>query len=620
MIVKRINEVSYDEEKLLDLCEEYKINPEIPKFYISRIKSEERHTKLSIPCGTGKTVGLGIAMAACPDLYVIYVASNHKRLEEFQNILKKFMIETDYISQSKQLHNYTGIRVPGIIMTTSMLLQFNDVGLRNVYIGGRLMTVDRLLIIDECPNLFNPISFSPVDIAIFYKTCRDLNLIRSIDTVTPPAILTSALGIKLIRDLYRNGSITINFDLGLQISDKVAVDPKTDAEGRSYFISRAISHLGLEGKLDNVVDYVINEADLNDWITVVLSPASVFLDRLDRSIITDATSDLYSDLLPGKVETLGMNKEYNKYIEKVMDLNTLLDLYLFNIDKNSIIETFDNMIPKIQNLLKEVQGPTYLVTYNSCIYNGDGRDKVIKEDFFETLSKYYKTVYIHPDKDFILCRNSPNKVEFDDKDNLITEKFDLLISNYNRNRGSNIFRNCRNVILIGGFYQKIGNIQKLIEDNDMNVSPELIQENLAISDAIQEISRGCIRQRKEDLKQTIYLFGDKNWKNKVCKELNTELASYKHSEIDSIILKASLYIKENSKNSRKASALEIARRICEDSLMSDRGRISFKNEVKVLAANGEIATQYARPGEFIKIMTKELDYTEQEAEKVIDWS
>ena len=58
------------------------------------------------------------------------------------------------------------------------------------------------------------------------------------------------------------------------------------------------------------------------------------------------------------------------------------------------------------------------------------------------------------------------------------------------------------------FNYSLNDIESLLEGLKETADKYEIQHDLSVSDAVQEISRGCLRQRNINKKQNVFLLGD----------------------------------------------------------------------------------------------------------------
>ena len=605
-MVNKFNEeidFSYNSDVIYENCFEYNIDSKIPLFYIKYFQDGEiMDLNLTLPCGVGKTLGLAIALKACPNLFLTYVASNHKRLRDFADYLDLLDVQYTLVTDSEQLNENRLVLDKVILMTSSMMIQFYNSSLSGI--SKARVRIERTLIIDECPKILTPIAYNRLMLYNFYKVC-----LQEVFTVNnkyePPFILMNEYTSLNIRNLFEIGAIRVLDDLAINKRKRVLEDT-LDLEAKSYFLTRV---LGRDRCLDIKDFYKSFELTYDEnkiYSSLVLTPAEVILDRYKKTLILDATADLYSEVLPGVNESLGIKKEYDKYIDKIYDLNDLYELrdYKYLTKKSEIIEKFPELIHRlISNLTKNKK--TYLVTYNSAIYE---ENKIIKGSIYNILKEFYQRIENDPEGDFIYCSNN-NSTEI--------VPGDLLIANYNRNRGTNKFRECDNIILLGQFNLPLNQLISLQEGLETEIAPNELQLKLSIGDAVQEISRGCLRQRKEDKRETIYLFGTHEWKLGICKYLNMSLSATSKTEEQSLETKLLDYKLNNQNNSRKYNYLRVVDLILEDSIYSPRFYLNY--EYQILKNPEPFPSDYYRPWNFINKIMKELGLTEEEVNKITSW-
>ena len=478
-----VKEYNCDLNLLLQLCNKYNIDPIIPIKYIQTIKSEGNYYQ-NLQCGTGKTIGLAIAAKVVPDLSFNYVASTHSRLREFVDTLLRLQVNHYYLTASRLVINdYSVVQASRIIiLTSSMLLQF-DYSKIEYFIRGSKYNY-RPLIIDELPKIILQVLYDLKSWNLFTK-----NLPKSYNYSKCSSV----------SDLFSNEDLYVTFDEALNSVPK----------GNSEYLKKAFySKLHILKRLSEKnypqpKDYSDN-LDEFEYNVAYLSIFDVYLSKAKTTIILDATSDLYYEVLSSKPMFPHVTRDYSSFIEDCyyMHLN-----YGFKQRDNII----NNLIKYIKSFLPELfklEGPYYLATHNSSVYDGMGEEKVVQDDIMNQFKQIFKQVYTNDNKDFILCRSSDNEIKLDDFGRVLAEDTDLFISNYGRSRGSNYFRDCRTVWLLGSFFLPDNELRQMLNDTSINLDYKRLQTNLAIADGVQEISRGCIRKRKIDEKMNIIMMGD----------------------------------------------------------------------------------------------------------------
>lgn len=482
------------EDLLQELCAKYNISPAVPRAYIEQY-SEKDLKHLAIGCGIGKTVGLAIALKCCPDLYVIYMSSTHSRLTEFVNLLHEFGVGYHYMKQSKEVDprydDLADIEISKALILTNCMFQLVP---QDLILGANKtgkIWVERMIVVDELPP-------------ILLKVCYD----------TP--------GYKFIKGKFSQQGLHEGEWNKMKNIDRIFKEehiytPYNDiltlpSVARSvvqfgYYKSAKAKHQLLTKlhQRDITVPKLYHEnPEVEDYTNFYLSIKDVFLVKNLTGIIMDATADLYSEILGTTPMNIEVIKDYARFIDKFYYTHLAFDFSQRDFIINNLMKILDTYLPT----LRTYPGPYYICTHNSSIYEGWGEEKVAKEDIMEALLQRFKIVETNDNKDFLLCRNSDKEIETDKYGRLIIEPDDVLVSNFNRVRGSNFFRDCRTVMLIGSFLLPESELQEMIEDNNYHINPKKLQLNLAIADAVQEISRGCLRQRNINKKQNVFLLGD----------------------------------------------------------------------------------------------------------------
>lgn len=600
---------NYDRQKLVDLCIQYDIDQRIPKFYLDyddkRLAEDgEDLTKLVLPCGVGKTVGLAIALAARKNMYIMYVASNHKRLEEFGNTLTEFGVDYTYIRSSQEINVLGIVNQTCVLMTTSMLLQFFGTTFAVRFgMGGKILR--RTLIIDECPKLMTPILYCRTLLYSFRETCDKLGLIINYD-YKPPFIKLSYFPGALMKALFRFGAFRVLGDLAIN-SDKHELESEIDLEAKCFFIARALARSPREDLRAMITNQDLEIARNEKMSRMVLSAEEVYGGRFNKTLILDATADLSENCLKGTTENLGIEKSYNKYINKVINLNNYYQLLDNSKEKSGILIEFVDIFMKIKPLLDKTGKRNYIVTYKDAIYDqGD-----IRCDLIEYMNSQYENFEVDPEGDYLRWWTI-QKDKFGDE-----EIYETMISNYNRNRGTNKFRNCDNVVLIGQFNYPLNDIESLLEGLKETADKYEIQHDLSVSDAVQEISRGCLRKRLENNKENIYLFGDSSWIDSISSYLKVPTSEVELELEKSLEVKLLLYLKYNQDSIRKANYCKVVNLILQDSEYSPRLYLNY--EWEILKHSNEFPRDFSRPMSFIKIIKNELNLTEEEINRITSW-
>lgn len=474
------------------LCNEYGININIPLAYIEYIH-KKGHFYLGIPCGLGKTIGLAIAAACDDDLRFNYVASTHSRLSEFVDTLAYLGVDFHYMRSSNE--SLTGTpdfqilkssRI--IILTSSMLLQFDY-----SIIGG--LMCNRALIIDELPKILLP---------VYYDT-RSYEMMKGLDGRFNRINYLDVHKCLLDEDLY------FGFDSALNNNEPYTV-PKRK---KIFFARYEIIHKFL--KKNPPKPKVFAEGDKFEYDIFYLTMLDLYLSKSNTSIILDATADLYHEVIQSEEIMIdGVTKDYADYIDQVR-YGSIGERFA---QRDFILSHTESIISEIIPELQQFPGPYYLVTHNSGVYDGMGESKIVNDGFTSFMEGMFKQTYVNDNKDFILCRSTDNKIESDKNGKVITENTDLFISNFARSRGSNFFRNCRTVCLLGSFFLPEKELKTMLTQNHFEVKASDLQTNLAIADAVQEISRGCIRKRDKNNRMNLIMIGDKNVINGVFNYMN----------------------------------------------------------------------------------------------------
>lgn len=476
-------------------CEEFGINKDIPTWYSETLSLKKANHYLAIPCGTGKTIGLAIAAVCDPELAFCYVASTHSRLREFVNTLDFMKVPYHYIHSSNETlpssEEYTSICTSRIIiMTSSMLLQFPYSSVE-FWMKSKTRFINRGLVIDELPKILLKIWYDNASWNFFshYMIGTKFNKFLYWQ----------------LHHLFDNEDLVIDFDSALNESMPRSSDKQMKLlMARGYF-----SNLMRSLELPAPVDYAKDEHGVPDKTKFIyheryLTIRQVYLNKCNYStIILDATADLYSNLL-GSEGGLEFEKDYKHYIEECFYIH--FDSGFKQRDR--ILQDFMLIFKKYLPTIRTYEGPYYIVSHNSSLYDGMGEEKTANEEIEAQLKQIFKTVYINENKDFILCRESDEEVKTDDFGRVITLPTDIFISNFARSRGSNFFRDCRFVWILGTFYLPESELRAMIDQNEYDVSAKEVQKNLAIADAVQEISRGCIRKRNPKEKMTLFMCGD----------------------------------------------------------------------------------------------------------------
>lgn len=482
-------------DKLPEVCKEYGINPAIPKMYHDYLTDPDDTGSyyLDIPCGTGKTIGLAIACSLFDDMNITYVASTHSRLREFVDTLSYLHVPFEYITESRQLIDNPGIdQAKIIVMTSCMLLQFDY---HKLECRNRTSYTKRALVIDELPKILLHVEY-------------DLDAYKVIKSDNYPQRFTVQNYNKLCK-LFQGENLYFEFDSVLCNQNPMSLSKRQKVFGGwKYFIKELHkSHL-TEPK----------QYEYNDYYMSILR---VYLYKAKISLVMDATADLYSEVLGATEVELPVEKDYYKFIDQFHYLNAGK---LFT-QRDIIIKDLQGFIEQGLGLLTRYPGPYYLVTHNSGVYDGMGEEKVTNEDFLKYLNTQFKIVYEDPHKDFILCRSEDAPIEVDDFGRPISLDNDLFISNFGRSRGSNAFRNCRTVWLLGSFFLPEQQLSTMIEQNKFSMTSHQLMINLAIADAVQEISRGCLRKRDPENKMNVLMIGDQDVINGTIEYLGINNAS-----------------------------------------------------------------------------------------------
>lgn len=608
----KLNELS------VDIDTQFVIN------YLEFLSKEPDHrdNALTVPCGIGKTLGLAIVLKLSRILNrgirVMYLSSTHRGLQEFQNKLKMLDIQGSYIDSSSKLVADVVVSKSIILMTTSMYIQAMSCGL-NVSSLGRGSLITRWLIIDECPKLSTRIKYVPYEFLVHkdeYITYADLVKSNALTDVEMNRIVF------IVASLFNEGKIEVKDDVSIN-------DPKFNPDrydttllARLYLLMLICQRFPqdynrlLDAEAKWREEHIVSELTLVRnpiYLTSSFSAKDVYLARYDKTLILDATADLYSELLDLNLVNFGLEKDYYKYIDKLVDLGSskILHKFKFNINKDKFIEETHDIIYLVLQFIKSLSDKNiYIVTYDNGLYRSTEELKNIKIeselDFIKPKIlkslQFYGVVTTH-DKDYI-------EVKMNDKV--------IRIANYNRNRGSNYFRDSTAVFLLGEFWLKSSCINQLIRDYDLKVNLDDALFKLAVADAVQEISRGCLRKRDTNQKESIYLLGRSEWMNAINEYLGvkSDIEKFKLSIDDSIEIRMDDYIMENCENSRKYNYCRLAKLIKDKTEFSDPSRLDHTNDIK---NNHEpFPRAIFRSGGCWDILVKELGLTEEMANKVFE--
>ena len=588
------------------LCKEYNIDISIPKTYLKLVGVVDKSFYYDLPAGTGKTIGLAIAVACCDSLSIIYSCQNHSRLKEFYNILSKFMNEHEikYVNSSTDfnLELLPSIRV--LLMTSSMLIN-SKLFTHTFYVRKDMVNIPRLLVIDELPNIINKLHYDRLMMALFFRSLMtDKSFIddKNFTDGIPPIFINSKGMIKAVEGQFNAGFISFE---DIAINNYKNSEIGLDSKGFFLNLVRRFEWKTPEDILSTPV--VVEDSSTTKYLTI----KELYTYRGNNLLILDATSDLYCDLIESEKLDENYNKNYKDYTNRIVDLSNTKELMSHEYSKYYIINNIVGILSDIIDYTNKLSTPSYIITHNSAIYDGEGNDKLIKDFVQEFLNTRYKYVTINAD--YIHCSNLSNKIIQDN---------DIIISNYNRCRGTNSFKECSNVFLIGEFRLPIDELDNVLDgwehnefkDRKFPYNSEELCIRLSVADAIQEINRGCMRKRNVNSKENIYLFGSNEWIQRICNYLDVELVDEDLDVIENpVARKLTKYILQNSNSLRKATRLEFLKLICQESELSKSGQISWS---EILTFAQEINSEKFRKYYYILDILKSTGLNDEEINSI----
>ena len=267
----------------------------ISKAYLRLTNELKKSFYYDIPAGTGKTIGLAIAVACCDSLSIIYTCKNHSRLEEFFELYSNFANQVDiaYIKPKQEEFNLDELQRKKVILMTNSMLINSSLGRDFMYTGNIGENLFRTLIIDELPDFINTLYYSKSLMQMFFRTLLitpGLINKENFETGIPPILLNSELAIRLIENQFNSGAIWFN-DIAIN-------KPKSSERGlhSKGFLLNLVRKLEWRD-LNDLNKLSLNFSDEEDNIVKYLTIKELYSNRSSNLLILDATASLYSDLI-----------------------------------------------------------------------------------------------------------------------------------------------------------------------------------------------------------------------------------------------------------------------------------------------------------------------------------